>query len=382
MNNKNQPPCKPRWIALALYGCILLGILAKISIPIVVASSAKGELPDDSQPHKTVLAFGGDVNLIDGSYVMPTYRASGRLSRVLTGGLLKRMRTADVLTLNNEFTFSRRGTAQVGKPYTFRASPKSVKLFTNMGVDVAFLGNNHVFDYGPTAFRDTLRTLDKAGIHRIGAGMNVSEAARPVYRTVNGKTIAYVGAGCIERYSIQTPGATKSSPGIFRVDENHMKTLTSTIQNAAINSDYVTVNIHWGREYTTVVEDYQRKIGRMCIDAGADVIIGSHPHILQGTEFYKGKPIVYSIGNFWFNTKQNYTFLMEIILDESDNARLKFLPCSTGGGITRLTHGNEAAKIRNYYEDISFGVHINKRGVITPNKRKGRHTDKESAKIK
>ena len=312
------------------------------------------------------LAFGGDVNLIEGSYVMPYFRlAQSDLSNVLTDGLLEEMRSADVLLLNNEFSYSNRGYPIPAKTYTFRAPPENVGIFADMGVDVAYLANNHVFDYGSDALLDTLQTLDEAGIPRIGAGMDIAEASRPVFYIAGGRKIAYIGAGCIERYSVFTPGAGEATPGIFRVDENNADLLLSIIESCAEESDLVIVNLHWGIESTSVLEEYQRQLGQMCIDAGADAVIGAHPHVLQGAEFYNGTPIIYSTGNFWFSTTQNYTCLIELLLDAENNMRVKFLPCTTGGGITRLAHGDTAAQIIEYYRGISFGVDINEDGYIT-----------------
>lgn len=323
--------------------------------------------PDNGNHDKTiVLAFGGDVNLMDGGYVMPTYSAlGGSVSAVLTGGLLEEMLAADILLLNNEFAFTDRGAPLPGKGYSFRARPENVSILDDMGVDVAFLANNHVFDYGTDGLFDTLETLDGAGIPRIGAGMNLEEASKPVYYIVNGRKIAFIGAGCIERYSVFTPGATDDSAGIFRCDEINSEPLMSIIRDCAENSDFVVVNLHWGIESTTVLESYQRDLGQMCIDAGADAVIGSHPHVLQGSEFYSGKPIIYSTGNFWFSRTQNRTGLFKLILDESGGLSVKLLPCLTGGGVTSLQSGNAAAQIFNYYESISWGVSIDDEGYIT-----------------
>ncbi len=323
--------------------------------------------PDNSDSDKTVvLAFGGDVNLMDGGYVMPTYRAlGGSVSSVLTGGLLEEMLSADVLLLNNEFAFTSGGTPIAGKTYCFRAKPENVQLLRDMGVDIAYLANNHVFDYGADGLSDTLKTLDEAEIPRIGAGMDLSEASEPVFYIAGGRKIAFIGAGCIERYSVFTPGATNDSAGIFRCDEVNSEPLLGIIRDCAENSDFVVVNLHWGIESTTVLESYQRELGQMCIDAGADAVIGSHPHVLQGAEFYNGKPIIYSTGNFWFSRTQNRTCLLELLLDESGNLSVKFLPCMTSGGVTTLQSGTAAAQSLDYYESISFGISIDDEGFIT-----------------
>ena len=314
-----------------------------------------------------VLAFGGDVNLMDGSYVMPTYRASAEgLAGVLTEGLLDEMRAADVLLLNAEFAFTERGAPLAGKTYVFRAAPETAALLTEMGVDVAFLANNHVFDYGAEGLADTLQTLEEVGIPGLGAGMDIEQAAKPVYFDVGGRRIAFVGAGCIERYYLFTPGATEESPGIFRTDEKSAEPFLAVIRETAAQSDYVVANLHWGLESTTVLEPYQRELGQMCIDAGADAVIGSHPHVLQGAEFYGGKPIIYSTGNFWFSRTNVDTGLFRLLLGADGGVQVQLLPCVTGGGVTALVHGDAAARLWAYYESISFGVTIDGEGLMYP----------------
>ena len=330
------------------------------------AAKAAGVFQMYSDDEEIVLAFGGDLNLVDDSYVMPVLRANGYdLFSVLTGGLLEKMRSADILLLNNEFTYTQRGSALPGKSYTFRANPENVAILAEMGTDIAFLANNHIFDYGADGLYDTLETLDGAGIPGIGAGMNLDEASRPVYWIVGGRKIAYVGAGCIERYTVFTPGATAESPGIFRTSEANADPLLSVIREAARRSDRVIVNLHWGLESTAELEAYQHELGYLCIDAGADAVVGSHSHVLQGTEFYRGKPIVYSTGNFWFSRTQVKTCLLELVIHGSGEMSVKLLPCTTGGGITSLVDGDLAGQVWDYYESISFGVSIDDEGMIT-----------------
>jgi len=325
--------------------------------------TAAGEREPDG---RTVLAFGGDINLTEGAdgYVMPVLRAAGDLSEVLKDGLLDEMRSADVLLLNNEFAYTNSATPLAGKMYVFRSPPENVEILAEMGCDIAYLANNHVYDFGAAGLSDTLQTLRDAEIAYIGAGMDIDEASRPVYFIAGGRKIAYIGAGCIERYTVYTPGASETSPGIFRADEVNNELLLELISAAAERSDYVIVKLHWGIESTTVLEDYQRTLGQMCIDVGADAVIGSHPHVLQGAQFYNGAPIIYSIGNFWFSRTNVYTCLLQLIIDDT-GLSVKLVPCITGGGITRLVTGQEAQKIFEYYESISFNARVSEDGIIS-----------------
>jgi len=241
-----------------------------------------------------------------------------------------------------------------------------VHILSDMGVNLACLANNHVYDYGLTGFEEMLDALDEAGIPRIGAGRDIDEASKPVYFIANGKKIAYVAASCIERIHTKlTPGATEDSPGIFRADEEDSELIIAMIGEAAACSDYVIASLHWGVEATSKVEDYQKELGRICIDAGADAVVGHHAHVLQGAEFYNGKPIIYNLGNFWFSTVNVDNGMLKLILREDGGVTVKFLPLRAGIGYTSLKSGSEAERILAYYEKISFGVKIDSDGTMT-----------------
>ncbi|MCD7843748.1 MAG: CapA family protein, partial [Clostridiales bacterium] len=132
--------------------------------------------PDPDTAYEYTLCFAGDVNLAEGQYTtaaLDSYGLSGCVSETLRGY----MTGADIMCLNNEFTYSSRGTPLEGKTYTYRASPSRVSVLEELGVDVAVLANNHIYDYGEEALLDTLDTLDSAGIARIGAGKNLADAS-------------------------------------------------------------------------------------------------------------------------------------------------------------------------------------------------------------
>ena len=299
------------------------------------------------------LAFAGDINFDDTWSVMQAYYEKGeKLSNVIDEGYLTLMNEADVFWVNNEFTYSNRGEPLDGKMYTFRSKPENVKLLEEMGADIVGLANNHVYDYGKDAFVDTLQTLSDAGILYVGAGYNIDEAAAPVYIEKEGITIAYVAASRAEKYKM-TPQATEDEPGILRCYDNTI--FIESIREADENADYVIALPHWGTEYSTELEEAQTEGARAYIDAGADIVIGAHTHCLQAIESYKDKPIVYSLGNFWFNEKTLETMLYEVKLtveketDEAGEVSSKIIEVSTEiypgmqeGCVTRLLEGDDA----------------------------------------
>ena len=275
--------------------------------------SLSSEEPEPApEPFSITLAFAGDINFDDGWCVMAHLHSLGDdLGSVTDPVFLDEMRSADLLWINNEFCYSNRGAPMEGKAYTFRSDPSNVKYLQEMGVDVAGLANNHVFDYGEEAFLDTLQTLQDAGIPCVGAGKNLAEASAPVFLEADGVTIAYVAASRAEK-NIMTPEATADSPGILRCYD--MTLFLDSIKKAAGQADIVIALPHWGTEYSETLEQAQIDGAIACIDAGADAVIGAHTHCLQGVTTYRGKPVAYSLGNFWFNERTLDTMLFEIRL--------------------------------------------------------------------
>ncbi len=258
------------------------------------------------------LAFAGDINFDDTWSVMAHYHELGDdLEAVIDPKYIDAMRSADVMWINNEFTYSDRGSPLNGKAYTFRSKPENVRLLEEMGVDIVGLANNHVYDYGKEAFLDTLDTLKAVGISYVGAGHDLNEAKSPVYMDVDGVCIAYVAASRAEKYKM-TPQATDTEPGILRCYDNTI--FLESIREADLKADYVVALPHWGTEYSQVLEPAQTEGAKLYIEAGADAVIGAHTHCLQEITDIDGKPVVYSLGNFWFNEKTLDTMLYEIHL--------------------------------------------------------------------
>ena len=202
------------------------------------------------------IIFAGDVNLDDDWEIMRHLKDSGGgVEDAFSSALLERLRGADVLVVNNEFPYSRRGVALPGKLYTFRADPASTSFLRQMGADLAGLANNHVFDYGPDAFEDTLAALEQEGIPYIGAGRDLEQAMRPQYFIVNGMKLAFVAATRAEKF-IFTQEAGATQPGVLRTYEPDL--FLQAVTEARKNSDFVAAYVHWGTENTAVLETAQR----------------------------------------------------------------------------------------------------------------------------
>ena len=321
--------------------------------------------PEVTGVYDFTLCFGGDISLDEKAVTTAQLDASeGDISKCISPELIEIMQEADIMCLNNEFTFSNNGAPMNGKMYTFRAKPERVSVLQDMGVDIVQLSNNHVYYYGKQALLDTFDTLDGAGIDYFGAGHNLEEAMQPVYYTLDDKVVAFVGASRAEKYKM-TPQATETEPGILRCYDTEL--FLQAIAEADANADFVIAVVHWGTEYSYDLEEVQLTTGKEYLDAGADVIIGGHSHCLQGMEFYDGKPIIYSLGNYWFNDKTLDSMLIELHFsgnDEEQNLEVKIIPAIQTHATTNWVDEAEQQRIFTFMESISVNVEIDEDGIV------------------
>ena len=307
----------------------------------------------------TVVVLTGDIEL--SSYVQKNYDAGG-IEQVVSAGLRQYLMDADILEVNNEFAFSTRGTQAPDKQYTFRVNPSYVSVLTDLGVDVAGLANNHSLDYGKEALTDTFTTLSDAGIAYTGAGNDLADASKLVIKEANGKKIGFLAASRV--IPVGSWNVENSRPGIFTCYDT--TALINAIKEARPKVDVLFVCVHWGTEHTDVLTDYQKANGRAYIDAGADAVIGAHPHVLQGIEYYNGKPIFYSLGNFIFNQNINSTMAVQFTISPKNEIKIRLHPANAVNATTSYATPEKADAIFSYLMSISPGVSIDKEGNMTP----------------
>ncbi len=219
--------------------------------------------------------------------------------------LAPRLRRADLTVGNLENTLSRAGPPQQGGD-SFGADPGVVRLLLRAGFDAVSLANNHVGDFGRQALLDTLRHLENSPVAGFGAGTDVASAARPAILARNGVRFAFLGFNAIG----ETPAAGPGTPGALSVrmpprtgplSASDLRRVTTQVRRVAERADVVVVLPHWGTQYTHVPEPVQRLVGRRLVDAGASLVVGGHPHWVQGLEVHKGRVIAHSLGNFVFD---------------------------------------------------------------------------------
>ena len=310
------------------------------------------------------LAFAGDICLTEDGYVIDHYDAvGGDTNLCLSKEIMDRLNEADISMINHEYPVSTRGTALEGKYYTFRAAPEREIILQQMGIDIVSLANNHIYDFGADAFYDTLEALHQIKIPYVGAGADMEEASKPVYFVVNGIKIGFVSANRSEKI-IFTPEAGESSPGVVRMYDTAM--MNNIIKEACRHCDYLVAYIHWGTEDSKYYESYQTDIAQEFFDSGADAIIGSHPHVLQGIGYVDGKPVIYSLGDFWFNGETKYTTIVNLKVSIDGLAELSVLPCIQEGYETHyISNESRQSAFYDYLRELSPESMIDDAGNVT-----------------
>ncbi|MCM1256989.1 MAG: CapA family protein [Roseburia sp.] len=325
-----------------IVGEVLVGDTQEESTPL-------GEPAKEEQEDKeTVLVFAGDVYI--SRHVEANYDREG-IDRVLSQGLLAQMQQADLCMVNEEFPFGTVGTPMEDKQYTFRVNPFYVSVFEDMGVDIVSLANNHVLDYGTDCLKETFETLQQTGIAYVGAGNTKEEASALKTYEFSGETYGILSASRV----IPVPewNIDNRQPGVFTTyDET---ALVEAIKKAKETCDYVIVYVHWGVEHTTQLEEHQTYLAHAYVDAGADLVLGSHSHVLQGIENYKGSLIFYSLGNYIFNQNIEKTMLVKL-QSHGEEKQISLIPAYAAGAKT--VEYEDRQEFFSYLEGLSSGLWI------------------------
>lgn len=270
----------------------------------------------------------------------------------------------DLSVLNLESPITTRGTNAEDKQYVFESSPDITPYMAKAGIDVVNLANNHILDKGKDGLLDTFSHLDDNKISYIGAGKNKKSAYSPIYVERKGVKIALLG------FSRVLPkmewAAGKFTPGVAEM--YNPKLALEAVEEARKEANLVIVVTHWGRERVTKLQDHQKDLAHALVDAGADLVVGSHPHVLQGIEQYKGKWIAYSLGNFIFTKSKTVetweTAMLQVKANKDGVLSAKLIPYVTGIGQPVPMEAEQAQKMFKRVEGLSPGVTINSEGDV------------------
>jgi len=251
-------------------------------------TSLKSDLLSANKDQEIKILFVGDImmtrsvekkiNILKKEFIFP-------FEKIITY-----LKSFDYVVANLEGPISEKG-VKIGSIYSFKMNPKVAEALRQVNINIVNLANNHIFDYGKIAFENTLKNLDENYIRYFG------NSYEPLIIKKEGIKIGFLGfSDFLKNFEVK-----EDKLGIAIINDN----LSEIIKKAKEKVDILIVSFHWGDEYKKIANSRQKKIARTAIDAGADLIMGHHPHVIQNIEKYKGKFIFYSLGNFIFD--QNFS---------------------------------------------------------------------------
>lgn len=272
------------------------------------------------------------------------------------------LRSGDVTIANLEAPFTTGG-EPFEKKYNFKVPPELANGLKPAGISLVTLANNHIMDYGETGLLSTLETLEQLQIKYCGAGRTLAEANQPAIVQMRDKQIAFFG------YSMTFPTEFYASDTTSGAAYPEPELLQQTLEAWEKHVDYTVVSFHWSAEKLEIPKDYQVHFAHLAIDSGADLVLGHHPHVLQGLEIYKNRLIAYSLGNYVFGSYSDYardSVILKAYLNEDGlfyaycipinvyNAEIEFQPKVLEGQIAKeVIH-----KLQRLSADLNSGRNI------------------------
>jgi len=241
----------------------------------------------------------------------------------------------------------------------FQAPPEAVEGLAFAGLDVVSLANNHALDYHHEGLLETMRLLREYGIDWVGAGRSLEEARAPLIREAAGVKIGFLAYTEMWFVYAREPiswRATADEPGVAPAE---IDLIVEDVQRLRSQVDVVVVSMHWGKEYVHEPTEEQKRLARAAVDAGADLVLGHHPHVLQGLEFYQGGVIAYSLGNFVFDLNRPATWetmLLEFTLSAQGVRDLTIVPAFIAGVRPRILEGAHREAVYQRIREYSLGL--------------------------
>ncbi|MFB9280175.1 CapA family protein [Cohnella cellulosilytica] len=323
------------------------------------SSEPSGEPGNDGEGDRVSLAFVGDI--LPAARVLELMKSNGydypfREAKAL-------LEAADIAAGNLETPITVRGTPAEDKQFVFRGTVEALDAVKDAGFDFLSLANNHTLDYGWQGLSDTMDALDDAGLKHAGSGNDDKEAFEPSYIEVNGTSVAFISVTRV--VPVVEWKADRNVPGVA---EAYSPTrAVAAIEEAKKNADIVVVMAHWGEERNDKQVPHQTDLAHRFVDAGADLVIGSHPHVLQGFESYKGKWIAYSLGNFVFSTtsvRSSETGILNAKCGKDGDCSLSFTPMFATNSQPAPMEDAEGKDLLARLSALSIGASVGEDGAI------------------
>jgi poly-gamma-glutamate synthesis protein (capsule biosynthesis protein) len=330
--------------------------LACLTACTISLGHAQEQLPSEAKPKTpVVIAVAGDT------LPEPYWRPQNKIDAFMDG-MRGEFARADLVFLNHEqpITSAKKATpyknpalVKAKKDYILRATnPGIPKMLKDAGVGLVGLANNHMMDYMEAGLRDTQQYFQEAGLPFVGAGLK-ADAERAFVFEKDGRRVALLAFSDVVPIGAK---ATETTPGI--ASAKNEQDLTDAIQAARRQADFVVLMIHWGGQGSHLIIPRQRQLARLAVEAGCDVVMGMHPHVLQGIEYIGEKPVFYSLGNFAMASSvqaQRETVLVRLVFGESKLEGVELVPVfSSSDGAPQVAEGKQAAEILDSLDKLCW----------------------------
>lgn len=270
--------------------------------------------------------------------------------------------SGDIVFGNLETAVTGRG-EKAEKRWNIRCPAKNLDALSEAGYTVLNLANNHVMDYGRTGLEDTLDALNERGFLHMGAGKDLGAARRPVFVEAGGLKVGFLGLTSTVPDEMWAK-ARKAGTAYSDFDR-----FPRWIREARKGCDVLVVSFHGGVEKADFPHEIQRAFGRAAVDAGADLVLGHHPHVLQPVELYKGKPILHSLGNFIFvspTPSTRWSAIARIRLGREGVRRIEFVPVITWPPLRPAGERGREAVLKALDRDGALGSRPDLFSVVNP----------------
>jgi poly-gamma-glutamate capsule biosynthesis protein CapA/YwtB (metallophosphatase superfamily) len=332
----------------------LLPVVLAVATGLAVSASACSEKSDAKMPPLSLspsaprtpgpsaeaakqpitIAFAGDTHF----YAQLTSRLAS--PRTALGPIIPTLKGADFTVANLETAITTRGT-KAPKEFNFRAPASAFTALKAAGIDVVSMANNHGVDFGRVGLADSLAAIKRTGYPVVGIGKNAADAYRPYYATVKDTKLAVIGATqVLDDNLIADWTATNTHAGL--ASAKNAPRLIQEVRKARKQADAVIVFLHWGQEMRDCPLPRQKHLANQLVQAGADVIVGSHAHVPLGGGFFHGRYIDYGLGNFFFYAASGRTAdsgVLEVTLSGRKVLKAQWKPATISGGIPRPLSG-------------------------------------------
>lgn len=263
---------------------------------------------------------------------------------------------ADIAFGNLECPITSTGIPALKRPYyLFKGEPYNAEALKKSGFNILNLANNHTMDYSREGILNTIKSLENNGIKTVGAGEDKTSAHKPLFTEVSGTVTGFLS---FLSFPVEGYIYSDKKPDVARLD---LATLADEVKSAKTGCDFLVVSFHWGSEFSNYPTESQKKAAHISIENGADLVIGHHPHVLQGMEFYKDKPIFYSLGNFVFDKQDpvgtDETVKLKVKLrhkaiNNLEISPIKIIECQP----TKPNTNEDALNILNNFEKFSNSI--------------------------